>query len=222
MKQVFFSLCLGLTLGFVACTGSDKEAAKTGEATTAEAPAASAKSLGVDVATSKVNWKGFGAGHDHTGTLAIKEGAVMMDNGNITGGKFTFDMKQIGVTDGTPADQITKLVGHLSADGFFKTDSFATSTFEITKVEALTGNPEATHTITGNLTLKGISKSLSFPAKVTVNGNEVATLATFKFDRTLWNVMENSKNNKMFDLKKFADNLVQDEIELNLDIKAKG
>lgn len=222
MKQLFFTLCLGLTLGFVACTGSsDKEAAKTGEATAPAATAEAAKNLNIDVATSKVNWTGFGVGHNHTGTLAIKEGSVAVENGNVTGGKFTFDMAQIAVNDGTPADQLTKLMGHLTK-GFFVTDSFPTSSFEITKVEPLTGNAEATHTVTGNLTLRGISKSLSFPAKVTVNGNEVATVATFKFNRTLWNVMENSKDNKLFDMKKFADHAVDNDIELKLDIKAKG
>ncbi len=221
MKQVFFAICLGLTFGFVACAGSDKEAAKTGEATAAGAATASAKTFNVDATGSKVNWTGFGVGHNHTGTLGIKEGTVMVDNGNVTGGKFTFDMAQIGVTDATPADKASQLVGHLSK-GFFATDSFATSSFEITKAEALTGNADATHTITGNLTLRGITKSVSFPAKVTVNGNEVATTATFKIDRTLWNVMENSKNNKLFDMKKMADNLVNDEVELKLDIKAKG
>lgn len=221
MKQVFFAICLGLTLGFVACSGSDKEEAKTGEATAAEAPAATAKTMNVDAATSKVNWTGFGVGHNHTGTLAIKEGTVAVENGNVTGGKFTFDMSKIEVNDGTKDEGLTKLMGHLTK-GFFATDSFPTSSFEITKAEALTGNPEATHTITGNLTLRGITKSLSFPAKVTINGNEVATTASFKFNRTLWNVMENSKDYKMFDIKKYADHAVDNDIELKLDIKAKG
>lgn len=221
MKQLFFTLCLGVTLGFVACSGSDKEAAKTGEATTPTAATAATKTMNVDVATSKVSWTGFAPGHSHTGTLAIKDGTVMVENGNVTGGKFNFDMKQIAITDSMPKDQIPKLLGHLNA-GFFAVDSFPTSSFEITKVEPLTGNAEATHTVTGNLTLRGTTKSVSFPAKVSVSGTEASALATFKFDRTLWNVMESSKNAKGFDAKKMADKFVDDNIELKLDIKAKG
>lgn len=220
MKHLFLTLSVILMISLAGC-GSSSEAneAKTGDAEKAAEATTGAKTLNVDGAASKVNWTGFGVGHNHTGNLAIKEGSVNVENGNITSGKFVLDMKQINVTDGTSGDDLKKLMGHLSS-GFFKTDSFPTSSFEITKVEALAGDPKATHTITGNLTLNGITKSLSFPSKVEINGDNLSTAATFKFNRTLWNVMENSKNNKLFDLKKMANAAVEDDIELSLDIKA--
>lgn len=220
MKHLFLTLSVILMISFAGCGGSSEaNEAKTGEAQTATETNAGAKTLNVDATTSKVNWTGFGVGHNHTGNLALKEGSVNVENGNIVSGKFTFDMKQINVTDGTSGDDLKKLMGHLSS-GFFKTDSFPTSSFEITKVEALSGDPKATHTITGNLNLNGITKSLSFPAKVEMNGDNLSTAATFKFNRTLWNIVENSKTNKLFDLKKFANAAVEDDIEMTLDIKA--
>ena len=220
MKHLFFTLSVVLMISFAGCgSSSDANSAKTGEAENTATATAGAKALNVDLAGSKATWTGFGVGHTHSGNITMKEGVVNVENGNITSGKFMFDMKQINVTDGTEGDKLKSLIGHLST-GFFKTDSFPTSTFEITKVEALTGDANATHTITGNLTLNGITKSLSFPSKVALTGDNLATNATFKFNRTLWNIMENSKNNKLFDLKKFANNAVEDDIEMTLDIKA--
>ncbi len=219
MKQFFFALSVIVMIGFSACgSSSNANEAKSGEAEKAAEATTGSKTMAVDIAASKVNWTGFGVGHNHNGNLGLKEGSINVEGGNITAGKFVFDMKQINVTDGTSGDDLKKLLGHLSS-GFFKTDSFPTSTFEIAKVEALSGDANNTHTITGNLTLNGITKSLSFPAKVAVSGNNVATTSTFKFNRTLWNVMENSKDNKLFDLKKFANAAVENDIEMSLDIK---
>lgn len=45
-----------------------------------------------------------------------------------------------------------------------------------------------THTITGNLTMRGTTKSVSFPAKVSVDANSIVAEAKFNIDRTDWNL----------------------------------
>lgn len=222
MKKLGFILSLALIGATIGCgSSSDAEKAKAEEAGQAAEATQGSKAYSVDNAASKVMWKGFGVGHTHNGTIAMKEGSVNIENGNITSGKFVFDMKAINVQDSLPAEKRDYLTGHLTK-GFFMADSFPTSTFEITKVEALQNDAKGnTNTISGNLTMKGVSKQLSFPAKVAINNGELATTATFQFDRTLWDVIENSKKNAKFDLKKFAQNAVEDNIEMTLDIKAK-
>lgn len=222
MKKLGFILSLALIGATIGCgSSSDADKAKSGEAGTAAEATQGSKAYNVDNAASKVEWKGFGVGHTHNGTIAMKEGSVSVENGNITAGKFVFDMKGIVVKDSLPAEKRDYLIGHLTK-GFFMADSFPTSSFEITKVAALANDAKGnTHTISGNMTMKGVTKELSFPAKVTINGADLATTATFQFDRTLWDVMENSKKNAKFDLKKFADHAVEDNVEMTLDIKAK-
>lgn len=202
-------------------SSSNAEKAEAAEAGKAAEATQTAATYTVDGTTSKVGWKGFGVGHNHWGTIGLKEGSVAVEAGTIKAGKFVFDMKSIDAIDEMPADKKASLMGHL-ATGFFMSDSFPTSTFEITKVEALQNDANGnTHKISGNLTLKGATKELTFPAKVAINPADLATTATFKFDRTLWDVIENSKKNSKFDLKKYAANLVEDEVEMTLDIKAK-
>ena len=80
-----------------------------------------------------------------------------------------FDMTTIKDLDITDEQKNKDLVGHLASADFFTVDSFPTSTFAITSVKALEGNPEATHEISGNLTIKGVSRQITFPSKVTLN-----------------------------------------------------
>ena len=70
------------------------------------------------------------------------------------------------------------------------------ATFDITRVEAMEGDAvKATHTISGNLTMRGITKNISFPAMVTLDEQKLHIKAeTFTIDRTEWNVMFNSES----------------------------
>jgi polyisoprenoid-binding protein YceI len=222
MKKLGFLLSIGLLAATIGCgNSSDADKAQAADAGKAAEVTQGSKSFTIDNAASSVNWTGFGVGHKHFGTIGVKEGSVSVENGNVTAGKFVFDMKQIEAKDSMPEDKRKNLLGHLSSS-FFMTDSFPTSTFEITKVEPLQGKEGATHTVSGNLTMKGSTKQLAFPANIAVNGNEVSTTATFQFDRTLWDVIENSKKNPKFDLKKFANHAVEDNVEMTLNIKAKA
>lgn len=45
---------------------------------------------------------------------------------------------------------------------------------------------DATHTISGNLTLKNVSKNISFPAKIVLKNGKVMATADFNIDRTQW------------------------------------
>ncbi|MBK6963693.1 MAG: YceI family protein [Bacteroidales bacterium] len=200
----------------VACGGPQGEKAQTGDAQEVTATEGDV-TMNVDVAASKVEWTGAKPTGQHHGTIAISEGSLMLTDGNIVGGKFTIDMKSIVDLDLTSAEDNGKLVGHLKSPDFFDAEKYPTAVFVITSVAALSGNAEATHKITGNLTMKDATKSVTFPAKVTLEGNTLtASTPDFVIDRTQWNVQYGSKT--IFnDLK---DKFINDEIGLKISLSA--
>ncbi|MEL6590748.1 MAG: YceI family protein [Bacteroidota bacterium] len=70
----------------------------------------------------------------------------------------------------------------------------------------------------GNLTIKGISQEISFPAMVNITDNALTAKASFTIDRTMWNIRYGS--GKFFD--DLGDKVIYDDIELSLDLNAKS
>jgi polyisoprenoid-binding protein YceI len=212
-KLSIFILLTGIAF---ACGGPQGEKAQTGGAQEVTATKGDV-TMNVDIAASKVEWTGAKPTGQHHGTIAISEGSLMLTDGNIVGGKFTIDMKSIVDLDLTSAEDNAKLVGHLKSPDFFDAEKYPTAVFVITSVEALSGNAEATHKITGNLTMKDATKSVTFPAKVSLEGNTLnASTPDFVIDRTQWNVQYGSKT--IFnDLK---DKFINDEIGLKISLSA--
>ena len=204
----------------VALVASCKNAPK-GEAaaTTDAAPVAeamAAKTLNVDIAKTLINWTGSKVGGTHTGGLKLSSGSVDVDGDKITGGKFTIDMASMTCTD-LDAEGGAKLVGHLSSPDFFDVAKFPQAMFEITKVTALSGNPDANAMVYGNLTMKDITKQIGFKAnaKVGPNGVSVST-GDFTIDRTDFGIQYGSS--KLADIAK--DKVISDKIGLKINLSA--
>ena len=132
---------------------------------------------------SMLAWEGYKPTGQHHGTVAITQGDLMVKDGKITGGKFVFDMNSITVQDLTDPEWNGKLTGHLKSADFFEVESHPQANFEITEVKSLesasidptkeNGEIVPTHAITGNLTMKGITKSITFNAKVDKSDNMI-------------------------------------------------
>ncbi|AYO58170.1 polyisoprenoid-binding protein [Chryseobacterium sp. 6424] len=131
----------------------------------------------LDTLNSRVEWKGFKViksdNMSHFGTIKFESGEVTVKEGKLESGKFVADMNSINSIDlKGDAEQHDKLVGHLKDDDFFGVAKFPTSSFEITKVTPNQGGDYNT-LIDGNLTIKGITKPVSFNANVSLNNGEV-------------------------------------------------
>ncbi len=147
-----------------------------------------------DLTESKLEWIGTKPTGRHNGTIDIKDGILTAENNNISGGKFTLDITTIKPLDQEDAKN-EKLRGHLLSADFFEADKYPEAVFEITNVTAGVNTEDkdlvmkdATHTITGNLTMKGVTKSISFPAKVTANDSQITADANFNIIRTDWGI----------------------------------
>lgn len=217
MKKLHYLLAFAV-IGLAACGGGTKTAEETKEVTEASD---SAVTFALDLENTKVNWKGSKVIQpEHMGTVKVSEGSLSLENGNITAGNFVIDMTSITNTDLTDVAENNKLVGHLKSADFFMVDTFPTAKFEVTGCEAITEG--GTHKITGNLTIKGITNGISFPATVAVEGDAITAKATFEINRNEWNVVwGGSKESNKGVLGFLGDNLVKDMIQFDIDLKGK-
>jgi len=166
--------------------------------------------------SSVVEWVGKKPTGQHTGTIGLQSGSLTIDNGKVTG-DFTIDMNSITVTDITEADGKLDLEAHLKgtgkedgADHFFNVKTYPTGTFKLTSFDGAN--------VTGDLTLKGKTKTISFPATLTITDNEV-TLESKPFEINRVDFGVNYASKSVFgDLK---DKFINDEIELVVKVKAK-
>jgi len=161
----------------------------------------------VDTAKSSVKWLAKKVTGQHTGTIGIKEGNLVVEKGKITGGKVVIDMNSIVDLDLTDAGYNAKLIGHLKSPDFFEVATFPTAELAITKVESK-GN---SHTFSGNLTIKGITNPASFTATSVKNGNTTTYTGTLTIDRSKFNVRYGSKS--FFD--DLGDKVIYDEFTLD-------
>lgn len=219
MKRIFLFLAAG-SIALASCQDAPKaDKAEATEAQTVTTPA-TGNTYKVDVAQSKIEWVGTKPVGKHHGTFSLKDGSITAENNNITGGKFVIDINSLKADDQDSIGNV-KLAGHLSSPDFFDAAKFPESTFEITAVKPgvdTTASKEvvmkdATHTITGNLTLKGVTKSISFPAKVAMTDASVTTDASFNIDRTQWNLSYGND-------KSLGDKFIRPEVNLTLHVVA--
>jgi polyisoprenoid-binding protein YceI len=171
----------------------------------------------IDVDKSTIAWEGSKPTGKHHGTIDLKEGTLILMDGKLAGGKFVIDMTSITNEDLTDPEQNQKLVNHLKSPDFFHVEEHPVSTFEITAVTPVENGGENDYNVTGNLTMKEISKSVTFPATIEVTDNSVnAKTPAFIIDRSHWNVQYGSRTF----FKDLQDKFINDEIILTIHLVA--
>ncbi|MCX6163265.1 MAG: YceI family protein [Ignavibacteriae bacterium] len=178
------------------------------------------KTLKIDTSASTVNWIGKKVTGQHNGTIKIAKGEIGLDkSGAVVNGSFEMDMKSIVNLDLDDAEWNTKLITHLKSEDFFSAEKFPTSKFEITRVEPLNdaAKPNYNNTVSGNLIIKGISKSISFPASIKIENGVLTSFADFEIDRTQWDIKYGS--GKFFE--NLGDKMISDNFNISFKITAK-
>ncbi|MEX2590589.1 MAG: YceI family protein [Chitinophagales bacterium] len=166
----------------------------------------------VDTKASTLEWIGKKVTGKHNGTIQVKSGNVSLTKGKLSG-NFTIDMTTIENND-LEGEYKTKLENHLKSDDFFSVEKFPTSTFKITKaVDEGNGKYE----ITGDLTIKGITNPVTFPATISVIDGELRADANITFDRSKWKVKYGSGS--FFD--DLGDKMIYDDVYLSLSLVGK-
>ena len=168
-----------------------------------------------DTEASVLNWKGFKPTGEHYGTVNIKNGFFTVKDKQIVSGEFEIDMTSIVDLDmDADSEYNAKLVNHLKSEDFFSVEKYPVAAFKISKTEAK-GDKTL---ITGGLSIKGKSHSVSFLASVKNEGEKLYVKSeTFKIDRSKWDVKYQSKS-FFADL---GDKFIYDDIELSFEVTAK-
>jgi polyisoprenoid-binding protein YceI len=235
VRTLFLLFLLGGCLTFIACEPKpESDKAKVTAANTLPEASGKAKELKVDPAQSKVTWIGAKVTENHNGTIGIKEGNLLLNGRKIEGGRFTLDMASLRATDLEMTEESNKkLTGHLLSPDFFDAARHPAAVFEITAAQPLNSaqlkdeaahkrivqnnaskrieNP--THEITGNLTIKGITKGITFPARVHFKRDSVRAEANFMINRKDWSLNYNSEQS-------LGNKMIYPEMNIGLDIVA--
>jgi len=166
----------------------------------------SAQTVKIDASKSSINWLAKKVTGQHSGTVNLKDGALVFQGKKLVGGTFTADMTSLTSTDLT-GEYLGKLNGHLKSEDFFSTAKFPTATLVFKKIGAKSAN---VYTVTADLTIKGITNPVTFDITTTANS------ATTKFmvDRTKYEIKYGSKS--FFE--SIGDKAIDNEFELTVNL----
>jgi len=139
----------------------------------------------VSTEKSTLTWKGKKVTGAHHGKINLKSGTLSSDGNKLTGGLFEIDVTSITNEDLTDETYNAKLVNHLKSDDFFSAEKFPIATIEITSAQQISGDK---YDIKGNLTIKGITHEINFPATIKITDKNIAAVAKIIVDRSLFDV----------------------------------
>jgi len=155
---------------------------------------------------SVLKWTGSTFIKSHFGTVNF-EGALGIFEGKLVSGDLTFDMNTINTED-LNGGKKQKLDDHLKGEDFFDVEKFSKAYLKIKNYDG--------KNITGDLTIKEVTKEISFPAILEITQNSITGKADFTINRTEYGIIYSSGN--FFDLAK--DRIISDNITFNVSIKA--
>lgn len=204
MKLTILSLLLVVT---AACHNPASETSKavTGEAAKTASPApAGGQKYSIAPANSSIGFVGSKVTGSHTGSFEKFNGEIDYVNNDPTKShvKITIDMNSVTSDD-------PKLTEHLKTPDFFDTAKFADATFVSTEIKP-GGEKGASHTVTGNLTLHGVTKAITFPATIAVTPDTATVNADFHINRRDFGINYAGA----------ANNLIRDEVVMKLALRA--
>lgn len=167
----------------------------------------------VNTEESVINWTGEKViGNSHEGTLKFKSGKLTIEDGELVGGNFVVNMTSLDNSD-LSGKMKSKLVGHLKSADFFNVAEHNTSSLTIKNVgKDRNGLAE----ITADLTIKGNTETVTFPAFMQEKGDNIVASAELIFDRSKFNVRYGSGS--FFD--NLGDKAIEDEIKIQVNLQA--
>jgi polyisoprenoid-binding protein YceI len=191
-----------LALGGPGCSNpaEDKPEARVEPAVEA-APAAAEGERYVLAEGSSITWVGSKVTGSHDGGFESFDGEVLLVDGDPA-------LSRVNVVIDTTSiySDHEKLTGHLKSADFFEVEVYPTASFNSTSIERTAEG----FTITGNLELHGVTKSISFPAGITVAEGSITAEAEFFILRNDFGIVYPGK----------PDDLIRDEVVIKLNLVA--
>ena len=206
-SKCLLTVGLASALALAACKDPTKDKPKAeitnaapGASGAAAPPTAATETLAIDPQNSKVEFVGSKVTGSHDGGFKAFTGTIDLteDGKGVRAMAADIDMNS------TWSDN-EKLTGHLKAPDFFDVAKFPKATFVSTEITP-GGEKDATHTVTGNFTLHGVTKSIKFPAKIAVSDGSAKVDSEFFINRKDFGIVYPGQ----------ANNLIRDEVVIKL------
>lgn len=173
---------------------------------TAVQPTTNGENLSVTPENSKVLFTGSKVTGRHEGGFSQFSGAINLVGAKPEESSVKVDIETASVF--TDADGLTK---HLQTGDFFETEKFPKASFASTKIVSDSSSGANNYTVTGDLELRGVKKSVTFPASILVDDSRVAVTSEFSINRKDFGIVY--AGNK-------ADDLIRDDVVIKLDLNA--
>lgn len=205
MKMKTIAIAIAAPILFVSCENpaDNTKAATVKDAVEASAASAEGGTKYVFEPASTVNFVGSKVTGSHNGGFKTVSGHFTLKDGALVGNdhQVTIDMNSVWSDD-------EKLTAHLKNEDFFNVEKFPESTFVVT---SLTKKSDTEYEVSGNFTLHGETKNITFPATTTSDGETVKIESKFNINRKDFKIVYSG----------MADNAIRDEvvIELKLEVK---
>ncbi len=222
MKKLLF-LALSFSLLMTACEdpAANKPKAQTTDSTTnsaakntnaatgntasnAGAPAATG-ALPLTPENSKIEFTGSKVTGKHDGGFKEFSGNIDLVNKKPEESKVSVEIDVNSVY--TDADGLTD---HLKTADFFDVAKYPKATFTSTKIVPDSAKGADNYTVTGDFNLHGQTKSITFPAKITVSDAEVAVETEFSINRKDFGIVYTGK----------TDDLIRDDVVIKLNLRS--
>jgi polyisoprenoid-binding protein YceI len=183
---------------------ADTSKARTGEAAQVASPAAAqGQKYMITPQNSKIEFIGSKVTGKHNGSFGDFSGQIDHTS-NPENSRVSITIKTDSITTDTP--DLTK---HLKTADFFDVAKYPEATFVSTAIKP-GGENGATHTVTGNLTLHGVTKAITFPATINVTPDAATVESSFSINRKDFGINYAGA----------ADNLIRDDVVLTLHVRA--
>jgi polyisoprenoid-binding protein YceI len=173
----------------------------------------------LDPSASVLEWTGRNINNRHYGRIPFKSGEFEIAEGELRQGEITLDMTGICNLDQQDESYRQMLETHLKSDDFFAVDRFPVATIAGSGWKRMAGATPGTpnYVVQGALTIKGVTRQVSFPATVAPQEDgSLKVQAALDIDRTDWNITYGS--GKLFE--KLGMHLVHDRVDIELFIVA--
>jgi len=205
MRLGVATVVLSALVLFTACgnPATNKSQAVTGEAAQVSPQAVSGQKYSITPQNSKIEFIGSKVTGHHNGSFGEFSGQVDYA-GSPENSHVNIAIKTDSITTDTP--DLTK---HLKTADFFDVAKYPEATFVSTAIKP-GGQNGASHTITGNLTLHGVTKAITFPATINVTPDAATVESSFSINRKDFGINYAGA----------ADNLIRDDVVLALHVRA--
>jgi polyisoprenoid-binding protein YceI len=172
------------------------------------------KTFMIDTDASSATWVGRSVAGQHSGTVYVSSGELLVHNGKVSQGTVQVDVNSLTVSSMNDLQLNAQLTRRLKGKDFFDTYNHPLAMFRLASVWHESGS---TYTVNGSLTIKGKTQLVRFPAIISREKKRLTVTATLVVDRTKFNILSGSPNFS----KDPGTTAIHNEFEFNLHLVAK-